>query len=234
MLATHMISLGIDVGGSSVKLALVEGERTIWKTQSEPYTHPTREQLAAAIRKSIAGRFDPARAAVGICVPGTRQRGSHIVDQSVNVPALDRLNLDELVRDAAGGSPAHIEVATDAVATAFDIYAAHKLTGRLCSIALGTGIGLGVLDDGGVALNVDGESPGHIGQMDVSLEGDPVVGPDGGAGSLEGYLGAPALVKRYGPDMAATLANLRETDPPLRALARAIRICHAIYVPDHV
>ena len=72
MLATHMISLGIDVGGSSVKLALVEGERTIWKTQSEPYTHPTREQLAGAIRKSIAGRFDPARAAVGICVPGTR------------------------------------------------------------------------------------------------------------------------------------------------------------------
>src|SRR5206468_2885317 len=124
------------------------------------------------------------------CVPGTRGRGSHTVLQSVNLPALNGLNLDELVRQALAAAPAHIEVATDAVASAFDIYATRRLAGRLCSIALGTGIGLGVLDDG-VPLEVHGESPGHIGQMDVSIEGEPVIGPDGGAGSLEGYLGAP-------------------------------------------
>jgi predicted NBD/HSP70 family sugar kinase len=138
------------------------------------------------------------------------------------------------VRESVGGSPRHIEVATDAVATAFDIYMMHGLRGRLCSIALGTGIGLGVIDDGGVPLFVHGESPGHIGQMDVSIEGQPVIGPDGGAGSLEGYLGSPALVQRYGADMARILAKLGENDPPLKALARTIRICHAIYVPQHV
>ena len=229
-----MISLGIDIGGSSVKLALVDGERTLWKAQSANYTQQTREQLAAVIRDAIAGRFDPRGAAAGICVPGTRALRSHTVIRSVNLPALDGLDLDQLVREAVGGSPAHIEVATDAVATAFDIYMTHRMQGRLCSIALGTGIGLGVIDDGGVPLFVHGESPGHIGQMDVSIEEHPVIGPDGGAGSLEGYLGSPALVKRYGPDMAKTLASLGENDPPLRALARTIRICHAIYVPEHV
>ncbi|MEA2734231.1 MAG: hypothetical protein QOE14_682, partial [Humisphaera sp.] len=109
-----------------------------------------------------------------------------------------------------------------------------SLQGRLCSLALGTGIGVAVIDTGGVPLFVDGESAGHIGQVDVSIEGVPVIGPDGGAGSLEGYLGAPALVKRYGPDMAKNLAGLGANDPPLKALARAIRICHAMYCPNHV
>ena len=83
-------------------------------------------------------------------------------------------------------------------------------------------------------LKVDGESPGHIGQVDCSIDGDPVIGPDGGAGSLEGYIGTPALVARYGPDMAATLQKLGPNDSALKALARAIRICHGIYCPEHV
>src|SRR3954470_973688 len=121
-----MISLGIDIGGSSVKLALVRDGQTVWKSQSETYTRPTRQQLADVIRNAIAGRFDPAGAAVGICVPGTRALGSHTVIRSVNVPALDGLNLDQLVREAVGGSPARIRVATDAVATAFDIYVTNR------------------------------------------------------------------------------------------------------------
>jgi hypothetical protein len=94
-------------------------------------------------------------------------------------------------------------------------------------------VGAAVLDDG-VPLMVEGASPGHIGQVDVSLEGEPVIGPDGGAGSLEGYIGTHALRQKYGPDMAATLANLKPSDPPVRALVRAIRICHAMYRPHHV
>ena len=228
-----MTSLGIDVGGSSVKLALVRENEVLWQAQSDTYAQPTSAELAKAIRKAIDGRFDPAGAAVGICVPGTRDRVKRIVIQSVNLPALNGLRLDDLVAEACGAAPARLEVLTDANATGIDVYAMRNLTGRLCSIALGTGIGLAVIDDGGVPVMVDGESPGHIGQVDVSLEGEPVIGPDGGAGSLEGYLGAPALVRRYGPDMAKNLANLSPDDPPLRALARAMRICHGIYCPHH-
>lgn len=229
-----MTSLGIDVGGSSVKLALVDdNEQTLWQTQSESYAQPTREQLADVIRNAIAGRFQ-AGGAVGICVPGTRDLVKRTVIQSVNLPALNGLQLDELVAESIGVLPAGIEIMTDANATGVDVYLTNKLKGRLCSLALGTGIGAAVIDDGGVPLFVDGESPGHIGQVDCSIEGEPVIGPDGGAGSLEGYLGAPAIVKRYGPDMPKNLANFSASDPPIKALARAIRICHAIYCPHHV
>jgi predicted NBD/HSP70 family sugar kinase len=229
-----MTSLGIDVGGSSVKLALIhDNGQTLWQTQSDTYAQPTREQLAAVTRKVIAGRFETG-GAVGICVPGTRDLVKRTVIQSVNLPALNGLQLDALVADAVGARPSRIEIMTDANATGVDVYLANELTGRLCCLALGTGIGASVIDDGGVPLFVDGESPGHIGQMDVSLEGELVIGPDGGAGSLEGYLGAPAIVKRYGPDMPKNLANFGPTDPPMKALARAIRICHAMYCPHHV
>jgi predicted NBD/HSP70 family sugar kinase len=229
-----MNSLGIDVCGSSVKLACVQSDgQVLFQAQSETYARPGRDELTEVIRRAIAGRFDGRNGAVGICVPGLRERGGHVVLKSVNLTVLDGLNLDDLIKDALGGEPAHIEVMTDAVASAFDIYATGNLAGRLCALALGTGIGAGVLDDG-QPLHVDGESPGHLGQMDVSIEGEPVIGPDGGAGSLEGYLGAPAIVKRYGADMAQNLSRFTSEDPPMKALARAIRICHAMYCPHHV
>src|SRR6185437_13718850 len=226
-------SLGIDIGGSSVKLALVRrggsanAFETIWQAQSETYNRPAVAQLAAAIRKAVDGRF-PAGACCGICVPGLRDAGSHVVKLSVNLPALNGLNLDDLLRDALDQPPARIDVLTDAVANAYDIYAIHNLHGRLLSLALGTGVGAAIIDEGGIPLKVDGESPGHIGQVDVSIAGDDCLGPDGGAGSLEGYIGTPALIKRHGPDMAATLQKLGPDDSALKALARAIRICHAI------
>jgi hypothetical protein len=61
-----------------------------------------------------------------------------------------------------------------------------------------------------------------------------VVGPDGGAGGLEGYIGVAALQKKYGDDVSAALATFEGDEPPMLALVRAIRICHAIYRPDHI
>jgi hypothetical protein len=92
-----------------------------------------------------------------------------------------------------------------------------------------------VLDEG-VPLAVSGASPGHFGQLDVTLPDEPeVIGPDGGQGSLEGYLGVGALKKRYGvEDLEGVLPKLKAEDAPMRALARALRIAHAIYRPQHL
>jgi predicted NBD/HSP70 family sugar kinase len=143
------------------------------------------------------------------------------------------VRLADLVRDGVGRTDRLI-VANDSNAAAWDIYTARRLTGRLLVIVLGTGVGMSVMDERG-PLAVDGESPGHIGQMDVSVEGHPVIGPDGGAGSLEGYVGAAALAERYGPSGDTDpVERIESGDPPMLALAKTIRICHAIYRPRHV
>ena len=168
--------------------------------------------------------------AVGLCVPGLLSDNRDRVTLSVNVPALMDVPLNDLVTRALGRGPAALRIANDAVASGYDLFATRKLPGRLLVLALGTGVGAAVLDEG-VPLRVDNESPGHIGQMDVSVEGERVIRPDGGAGGLEGYIGAAALRRRYGPDPAS---KIRPEDAPFRALVKAIRICHAIYRPHHI
>jgi len=227
-------AIGIDIGGTSVKAAAVEGGKVAWTGRSAPYRQPTRDGLAAAIRQALGGRSVGASGIeVGLCVPGLLADDRRTVTHSVNIPGLNGVDLHALVA-AAGVQPDAVAVVTDAFATAYDLYVGQRLTGRLFMLAVGAGVGAAVLDEGGRSLLVDGDSPGHFGQLDVSLEDEPVVGPDGGAGSLEGYLSAGALARRYGGDPHATVDQIGPDDPPVRALARAIRIAHALYRPHHV
>src|SRR4051812_35606500 len=229
--ASSDLRLGIDIGGTSVKLAtLVCGTARI-TGRSAPYERPTTDELIAALRQAAAGWEEGAFDVAGLCVPGLLDKPQRTVTLAVNVPGLVGVPVDELI-DRAFGPRAikRIEIINDAVAAATDLVAVRGLRGRLLVLAIGTGVGAAVLDDG-KPLVVEGESPGHIGQLDVSVAGANVIGPDGGAGSLEGYLGAPVLRARYGD---APLEKMRIDDPPVQALMRAIRICHAIYRPHHV
>jgi glucokinase len=223
-------SFGVDVGGTSVKVALLAGGKPRWTGQSRFYSKPSADQLRQAIREAVDGR-EVRAARTGLCVPGLLDEGKEKVLLSVNVPGLMNLPLRDLVRSAVPGA-GEVSVINDAVASATDFARRRGLIGRVLAMALGTGVGMGVLDDGKPLL-IEGESPGHIGQVDVDL-GDGTVGPDGGAGGLEGYIGVPALKARYGDDLSAALPKFTAADPPLRALARAIRIAHAIYRPHHV
>lgn len=233
-----MIGIGIDIGGTAVKLAAVDrAGGVLWTARSLTYSRPSMHELADAIRQSAAGRIgkEPSVGGVtfGLCVPGLLDEARTTVRRSVNVPGLDGVRLDELVATAFGRRPAGLTVVTDAHATAYDLYNLRRPQGRMFVLAIGTGVGAAVLDDGR-PLSVDGDSPGHFGQIDVSLEGEPVIGPDGGAGSLEGYLSAAALAERYGPEPNDWVGRMRPDAPPLRALVRAIRIAHGLFRPRHV
>lgn len=225
-----MTSLGLDIGGSSIKAAAVDGDRVVWTNRSASYARPDRATLTAALRDVTAGR-SPETQAIGLCVPGLMDDAKQRVVESVNVPGLVGQTLCDLLLEAGMTLQGDPVVVGDAYATAFDLFATRELEGRLFVLAIGTGVGAAVLDDGR-PLFVDGESPGHFGQLDVSLPGEPAVGPDGGAGSLEGYLGAAALQRRYGVEKPAE--HIQPNDPAIIALVRAIRIAHGLYRPRHV
>jgi predicted NBD/HSP70 family sugar kinase len=231
-----MLQLGIDVGGTSAKMALLEDGREVWTGQSGFYTKPNPDQLRVALREAAGGRLGRVDSA-GICVPGLMNESKTMVTLSVNVPGLMGLDLSTMVSDALGEGVPAIRVCNDAVSCATDVVHALKLTGRTLVLAMGTGIGAAVLDtdDQGRSrpLFVDGESPGHLGQLDVSCDSPVTIGPDGGAGGLEGYCGVPALRKRFGDRINDALPTLDASDPFILALARTIRIGHALYRQHH-
>lgn len=232
-----MIRLGLDIGGTSVKLAVLEEDRPAALRQSSaPYERPTAEHLADELRRLTADL--PRPDAVGVCLPGVFSACSRKLTASVNHPHLVGLDLDRFLAAVRADLP-RATVVTDAYAAAFDFQQLRGVRSRLLAVSLGTGVGACVLDDG-APLKVSppdaGLSSGHLGQMDVSMASEvtPPVGRDGGRGSLEAYIGAPALRARLGTPAGAPLPVLAAEDPAVAALVRALRISHAIYRPDVV
>lgn len=233
-----MISLGIDIGGSYVKAALVDARTTLAESQSRRYSRPSPEELAEAIRAAATATGALARPfdVVGLCAPGLVDPDGVTVRASINVPALVGTRLDQLITSAVGATQSPPRIFTDAHAAAFDLWTQSRTPGRFIGISIGTGVGACVLDDGR-PLRVSATSSGHVGQIDVSIDdaGEPIpIGPDQGRGSLEAYIGLPALERRYSGALEQRLSSLGPADPPLRALARALRIIHAIYRPDTI
>ena len=233
-----MNAIGIDIGGTSIKIAIRATDGAWLQFQTEPYNAPTLADLQDRLT-SIAP-FAPA-ANVGLCAPGAFDPATSRIIASANVPALVNVNLSEWLERATGTRPARLHIDTDVFATATDLWHTRPRPQldplrpyRLCVIALGTGVGMSILDNG-QRLALNGLSSGHLGQIDVSLEDRPVpVGPDGGRGGLEAYIGLPALTREFGPDLPAAVPHMNSRTPALRALAKAIRIVHAIYRPDEI
>lgn len=235
-----MTRLGIDIGGTSVKAARLEADAVAATGRSKRYRRPSLERLRDAVDEAVSRVLDPRGRvdAVGVCVPGVYDEASGRITASINVPSLAGIKVEELFSRALAGflRGVRITVVSDAHAAAHDCWVIERVQGRLLAISLGAGVGACVLDEG-VPLRVSGRSSGHFGQIDVSVnEGrrKPPVGPDGGRGGLEAYLGAAALAARYGRGYTARLGTLGAKDAPLAALARAIRIGHAMYRPQHV
>lgn len=229
-----MVCLGIDIGGRSVKVAARDGAGWLWTGQSAPYERPDAETLLAAVRSAIVGYLDPVDA-LGMCVPGLMDAQRRVVLEAINVPGLEGIPLERLARDAVQGRPVATapSIHNDTAAAAHDLFVARKLSGRLLVLALGTGVGAAVLDDG-VPLLVEGQTAGNLGQMDVTVPGHDCTGPDGGGGGLEGYIGAGALAERYGSDVSAALGKFTGDEPAIAALVQTLRIAHALYRPNHI
>jgi len=232
--------LGVDIGGTSVKMALLDGYQIVGTSASDPYRRPDTQTLLAALSVAFERleRRPSAAAGVGLAAPGLFDESTCTITAAVNVPGLVGIPLRDLVSQATRLPAAPVVVLTDAHAAGLDVIASEvpTLTGRVAAISLGTGVGMCVLDDG-MPLLLSGRSSGHLGQLDVTIyepNREPPVGPDGGRGSLEGYIGLPALVKRLGCTPESLVRDLQRDSVPLLALARAVRGVHAIYRPNHV
>ncbi|MBL4592113.1 MAG: ROK family protein [Phycisphaerales bacterium] len=212
-----MNTLGIDIGGSSVKGAIKA--RADWRTaQSETYSDPTQSDLVAAVRSVIDQLGLCERAAV--CLPGKQADDGNCIEYSKNLPTLNGWAFNELF--VACGLGKTTRVYSDAVAAGVDFVRTNQLVQRTACISMGTGVGLGVLEDGEpTPLKPCGAA--HLGMIDV------------GAGmTLESVVGVPALRARFGDSIRDGIVATDLDDPLIQAVVRMIGVVREVYEPRGV
>ncbi len=235
-----MQRLGIDIGGSSVKVCLIDDEKEIHTARSGNYRDPSRSELVLKICEAV--RLLPVivnnNTKIVLCLPGKHADDGQSIEHSVNLPCLNGWAFELMLKDSLRCIPESFKAVSDVRAAGEDYIRSHASTGRTVIIAIGTGVGLCVFD-GASPIGIGEGSIGHLGMMDVGkLDSTDRYAHDGARNTLESYVGARAIQGRFpgvaSVDIPTRLQKLEFDDPILIALVRAIRIVHAIYVPDRI
>lgn len=202
--------LGIDVGGTSVKVGLVNGNgELIAKANASTPSLKSPENVFAyamgfANRTLADGVIDsPAGlghaedfgqlAGVGLAVPGVLDTEAFAVREVVNLPGWVDRPLKDLLVDCCE-LPA--TVVNDANAAAYAEHASRRLGNKsLALVTLGTGVGCGLVIQGR-PYSGDHGCAGELGHIAVRFGEDALPCTCGSRGHLESYAGSSGVIQR--------------------------------------
>ena len=188
--------LGVDVGGTKVAVAAVDGVTATNKREHRTVTVSADALLDGvehAVRAVIADAGQPE--AIGVGVPSQIEFATGTVETSVNIPLTGVPLREELGRRF--GMPVYVDNDANCAALA----EAHIVgAGHLVMLTLGTGVGGGVVIDGMTFRGAHGLGA-ELGHMTVNPDGPPCPGNCPNRGCLEAYCSGQAL-ERDGTEVA--------------------------------
>jgi glucokinase len=202
------VVLGVDVGGTKVAVAAVEGV-SVREALEEPTVRDTTEALLdgieAVVRRMIDKVGEPE--AIGVGVPSQIEFSTGTVETSVNIP-LSGVPLREELGQRFG-----VPVFVDNDANCAALAEAHIVgEDHLVMLTLGTGVGGGVVIGGETFRGAHGLGA-ELGHMTLNPDGPPCPGNCPNRGCIEAYCSGQAL-ERDATELA--------TDKPDSRLAQAI------------
>ncbi len=182
------LTIGIDMGGTTLKAAVVQGTRILGKIEpmvTLDYASPEAVVAELARRLACLREDFPGVVSVGMGLPGFADHEAGTIDSLTNVPGWFDIPIRQLLEEHIG-LPAAIDNDANCMA-----YAEWKLgAGRgmrdLVCLTLGTGVGSGVIANGQFLRGHLGAA-GEIGQTSIDFNGR--VGHYGNRGAVEDYIG---------------------------------------------
>jgi glucokinase len=199
--AVYPLFVGVDVGGTSIKIGIVDDAgRTLaytsFPTEGERDAADAIQRIQAATLSLLAASGLPAQevAAVGLGTPGPMDiKRGYILDPT-NIPGWRHFPIREALAKALGKP---VTYANDANAAAYGEYwvGSGRNYPSLVMITLGTGVGGGIIIGD---LSVEGENShgSEIGHIAVDYGPDARMCPCGQPGHLEAYASATAVIAR--------------------------------------
>jgi glucokinase len=199
--AARPLYLGIDIGGTNLKLGIVDDQgRVVGKTQittdeekgPQDGMHRTRQatdELLRSLRLSLADL-----AAVGLASPGTQDLKTGMLLHPHNLPHWYHFPIRKAVADAFGLAVAYANDANAAAYGEFWVGSGREFH-SIVLLTLGTGVGGGIIIGD---LNLEGEHShgSECGHIIVDNSPQARMCGCGQPGHLEAYCSATALIKR--------------------------------------
>jgi glucokinase len=175
-------AIGIDIGGTNLRAALVSREGEI----VNKIKVPSLERLEESLLNAVSEVFTDGVTAIGIGAAGLIDRETATVVVSPNLPSIEGVNVVRMLRDKYG-IPVFLENDANVAALGERWMGVGRDFKNFVLFTLGTGIGGGIIYDGRL-MNVAAE----IGHMSIIANG--VKCSCGNHGCLESYAAAKAML----------------------------------------
>jgi glucokinase len=216
--------IGVDVGGTKMLAGTVARDGSIGRTIEVPTPTSGQEDLLSELESMLAGLIDEG-GAIGVGVPMNLDRRTGIALGAVNLP-LQSLDLAGRLRDRFS-VPVGIENDGNAIALAEWRLGAGRGTDDMVALALGTGVGGGVVLEGRLYRGW-----AELGHVVVVADGRPCQGTCHGRGHLEAVASGEAAERvaqeLWGDDADAHRLVGAAVDGDPAAAAEMARIGHAL------
>lgn len=182
-------TVGVDVGGTSIRAAVVDGDGQVLDTAQAPTpsSAPALQDALDRVVRDLVGRNEVG--AIGLAVAGFVSRDRAVVRFAPHLPWVGAPVARDLGRRV--GLPVVLEHDANAAAWAERRFGAATGGGNVVTVAIGTGIGAALLVDGHLYRGSHGVAP-ELGHLQVVPEGRPCA--CGKRGCWERYCSGTALV----------------------------------------
>ena len=208
--------IGVDIGGTAIKFALMDTQGIIEKKWSIPTNISEKGRyIPAEIGSSILSSIDKnalrAVEGIGIGVPGAISSDGAVVVQAVNL-GWEQLPLKKMIEGEIGLEACLLN---DANAAALGEMWKGAASGRenLLFVTLGTGVGGGIILNGEV-LNGCHSAGGEIGHIPIRTDENRLCGC-GGRNCLETFASANGLMLSMRKKLEQLGESWTEVTPPI-------------------
>jgi glucokinase len=189
-------AIGMDVGGTSVRVALVREDGHVVDSCVQPtgFDTPTDVMLGRfrlALEHALRADGGAQAEGVGVGMPGLQDEQGR-VESASNLPSLNGVDLRGEVSRITG-LPAAMENDMNTVALGEYHFGGHRVNGNLLVVYIGTGVGAALVQRGRLLRVASGclGDPGH-----VLVERDGRLCRCGARGCLEAYASGWALLEQ--------------------------------------
>lgn len=190
------LAIGIDLGGTNMRVALVDYSGKILKSASEKTPvqsgpRKTMERLAA-MTKELLGSDEAL--GVGVGSPGPLSRQRRFIYESPNLPGFENFPLGESL-EKLSGLPVWLDGDAKCATYGEWCFGAATRMKNFILLTFGTGVGGGIISEARMIYGQK-DGAGELGHLTLYPDGRPC--NCGNLGCLEQYLSAVALSRRGG------------------------------------